>query len=944
VFLENWVEIVQQQYPLELTSETNVPELLEVVNRLDTFWAPEVMRALRDLNDFWNQDNHHSASLYSATRGLVTLSVQALDDTETADRLYAKALAFLAMTKVLTGYTCVREESLLAYTMGYSEPAQTLAQELHESDMVRVYVNHDDARLETVVNQQGVNPESKYFLLMRRAILGGEMGDVLPFVNWVTDAFPNRWLSLPILKTSLDLKVFSNNPALREGLPWLIVANVIQDSALQTNADASEGAGLRDTLRQLLTDGGERYEENGLRNTIEGIQQALNADAAQAQAEGNASVVLANRFDAEVESLCAKCTGPFLDSQVCDAYYRGYFYSAMYHAGLHYLNTLAPTGAEQAYGELLGKATGRSGAAFRRWYRAMAASQAGRISSEALSDTLARQGDLGAPVVLRAFGQQKSHFSYGDPELLDVVTYIVPRLDTRITHRAKLGDYAYTDLYDLKLTETLYQSVVKADPARYHNLRVWLANFTGDEGMLRQLLSSPTLKPQAKARILGYLEKLPDADPALIEDYYQRLIQENLDSLTMCYNYANYLERQGRYAEGRLVLEEWLTRRESPGQDSETVFAHSKIAWLYYREGLYEEGWHVIEPVVQTTWQAGVMERAAELLDKRGLAERAEEMGEAAASRYRDSVRTRALLAGLYWKHGKYDDAAMLLNSAPRKISTSDWRYVIAPRFADAFVNKPEEGASSVGETAPKEGDALKAFSALQSEGIGPFELEGLLFSVEENKDYKLAFEMLSQLQSPGAGENEFTIRAYKNLSQWKGQEEALAWLRGALPADQFAAASMAIYEQGEYGLLWDLIQEVPRGERGDFIWLMRAAAVLRTDGTEDPHYSELLEYFKSATNVEKRPYIMIGRFLLDLVSEDDVLALADSPQRICEVAYYIGLREQLAGRYGDASDWYRIAVKTGQRECGEYRWAYDTLYVWQTEGKSLNLLEAETI
>jgi len=46
-----------------------------------------------------------------------------------------------------------------------------------------------------------------------------------------------------------------------------------------------------------------------------------------------------------------------------------------------------------------------------------------------------------------------------------------------------------------------------------------------------------------------------------------------------------------------------------------------------------------------------------------------------------------------------------------------------------------------------------------------------------------------------------------------------------------------------------------------------------------------------------------------------------------CEVPYYFGVRAQGEKRFGDAADWYRVAVECGMRQEAEYLFAWNELY-----------------
>ena len=56
-----------------------------------------------------------------------------------------------------------------------------------------------------------------------------------------------------------------------------------------------------------------------------------------------------------------------------------------------------------------------------------------------------------------------------------------------------------------------------------------------------------------------------------------------------------------------------------------------------------------------------------------------------------------------------------------------------------------------------------------------------------------------------------------------------------------------------------------------------------------------------------------MGRYLVGLGTEDDMLALAATSRSRSEVAYYLGVRAQHEKRFGDACEWYRVAAESGE-------------------------------
>lgn len=352
------------------------------------------------------------------------------------------------------------------------------------------------------------------------------------------------------------------------------------------------------------------------------------------------------------------------------------------------------------------------------------------------------------------------------------------------------------------------------------------------------------------------------------------------------------------------------------------IYARTALARMHYHEGQYAEGLAAVTPVV-SSGQAGAMERAALLLERLDRRTEAEQMARRVVAAYPDSVRSRAVVAELSWRHDANDAAAAVLASSPHRLSSPDWALTVAPRFAAVF-----------GEAAKERG--LAAFGALLRQNFGHFELQQLAYPLGKAGKNELAFGMVSQLRWPGLGQAEFWIDAYRHLKAWRGKEVALEWLRKQIPLAMLPATSMIMYENDRYELLWDLF-DAAQGRDDDFTWLMRASAAVK-QAPDGKQRTLLREHYATPTG---NHYHAAGRFLSGLITEGDLLGLALDPKRRCELAYYVGLRAQGEGRYAEASDWYRVSVETGLANNGEYRWAHATLARWQSEGKSLARLAA---
>jgi hypothetical protein len=265
------------------------------------------------------------------------------------------------------------------------------------------------------------------------------------------------------------------------------------------------------------------------------------------------------------------------------------------------------------------------------------------------------------------------------------------------------------------------------------------------------------------------------------------------------------------------------------------------------------------------------------------------------------------------------------LKESPQPVRTIDWQLAIAPTFAEVFSTKSEA-------------EVLSAFTTLSSQ-FKNFDLCALAFSLSQLGKNELAFEMLSRLKgSPGEQIN-FWIWGYHQLKIFKGKDVAVQWMKKVLPPPMFGFASMIVYEDDEYDLLWDVLVNADTPDDLAFLWLMRAAAATQSGVEKYPHWNDLVEHYRK---IDHGYYESIGRFLVGLSTEEETRVLITEPKKLCEVAYYIGLRAEVEGRYEDASDWYRASIETALDMNGEYRWSLDKLQRWKQAGKSLKRLALE--
>jgi hypothetical protein len=128
-----------------------------------------------------------------------------------------------------------------------------------------------------------------------------------------------------------------------------------------------------------------------------------------------------------------------------------------------------------------------------------------------------------------------------------------------------------------------------------------------------------------------------------------------------------------------------------------------------------------------------------------------------------------------------------------------------------------------------------------------------------------------------------------------------------------------------------------------EFLWLQRLIAWLALEknpaGLEKDfiaHYKQgWLDNMKSKISGKNtyKYYNAIGRYLLEMISRDELLTRIKTSKQRCEFAYYIGLRERLKSNFPEAARWYRLCRETLLPNNGEFHWASDELFWWAHMG-----------
>jgi len=300
------------------------------------------------------------------------------------------------------------------------------------------------------------------------------------------------------------------------------------------------------------------------------------------------------------------------------------------------------------------------------------------------------------------------------------------------------------------------------------------------------------------------------------------------------------------------------------------------------------------------------------LLD-RDLAERLEKSLDSAPSvlvaRKGDPLVELATQLEAKWKNGELDRAAESLAAPPLALRRVDFRRVVGPRFAEAFAEDDK---------------AIAAFDALAKSTLSSNALLEIASALDDRKRHALAFRLADRIEAKGApslDHLELAMRVHA-FAVRAGERDADERLLRKIPETLRKVAHVAAFGEGEDGVFPKLAgKTVAREGEGELVWLLRAASARRSG--DDAMQKTIRAALETKGSSDFR---RMARHLVGLEDEASVLSIATSPQRACEVAFYLGVRARAEGRTQDANDWFRAAVDTGNVASAEHRWAFSAL------------------
>lgn len=860
--------------------------------RTETMEPLALITVLSELNQQALNNPINPSLLKIAAKAFIRLVYTNFDLLEISDGLEGKALALLILAQDMGTEPLLLEEGMLAYRMGYRKHAMGLLSQLNDTAW-KYYLEKNELQLNRIARDAKPDSLEKYIWLQSFA----ESDRQMDWWTVITSDYNSLTQSFYALTTGAKLSNFSYQTMLMNVIPEMVYSQV----------EASLDPGKTKALQAGKISDDENSVLNKLENLIETRFQLQDNSVIQG-------------FEGILTQASQNYLGPYFSEKNYEDYFRSQFFSPYYRLGLHYLDNLNSIEAAEQFEKLLGSADSGAARELHVWYSNLVSAKTGKINVNAVLNDLQNSTSFGLPPLLRTIEAILPFYAFGRPEKEILCRFLMGHMDARVGHRFKFAGLSREHLLDLNRADTIFQNYVRQEESSDQSITVWLGYYADNPEAILQVAENPNLSVNNRAYAAGLLTDFPD----FRENVWRVLAElQRVDSEAWYIYEISFKvgEDLNNASEIIRMADVWLNKQHANPNvfnDWKAVIAKSKAQ---LSQGDSQSAWDTIQPILETQYGPALRHGVDVLLALKGYRS-ANELAESILERYPDSVPSMGKRLKALWAAQEFKKAADVAGAWKYPSSAEDWRWIIGMDLLDVI-----QGNRSM---------AGEIVNTLKAAGVEDWKLRELAAQAGHEKQYEIAYEIQSRLRIPGPGQLNYDLETYKYMKEVEGKENANRWIASRIRPGSRNFSSMILYDASEMDLLWGLIPSPEQEQYGSVVWLYRAAAMLEGHAITEDQKQSLQNYFTNAGNSH---YEEIGKYLLGLVPEEKLVSRVMNNREMNEATYYLGIKALSEKRYHDAVDWFRASISTGDYNSGEYRWAYDYLYLIMNKNKSLETL-----
>lgn len=850
---------------------------LQYINQVDPRF---ILMGLTLLEEDW-QGGYREATLFQAAARGYALLLQALfpDVTQANDTFASEALAWLALARWMDPQLPLyREEALLARNMGYQAHSASLMKQIApdtislEDSFLDGYLRQDFQTMRRLREKN--NPSILgYFLLAR---LYREIGLRVEAETAASELLRQFPISYPAVIEN----IYSGDLGSAKVLSILYPLDILSFLEKKVSPESlPKPFSWEDRLK------GFSGETSSANISIARVTTLLNQWSPYPQ-EGNFSFIIdADRVKRIYQTL-------YLDALYLRFYVLLHRWNVL-ETSQTYVASLAASDKDHPLILLMqGQTFSQSG---------------NRNSAKTYFERVISHSDAGGFLTYQSFTGLQTPL-----DKIRLLPSAFARLDSRPEHRFKMGWLFQKDIHNYDLAQQFYTAGLKEDPFQY-SAYYSLAMIDGSEEPLLQGLEKYPRSFVLMKSMGEYLAKKDNPESKNKALFFLNKAQELAPSnQTIVSLRAKVLAEGKRYTEAADILTEWINRH--PKTDILIISSmKTKRAEMYLKMGRPQKALDSLAGRIDS-YKAGVILVKARILEALNHIDQAAEIYQAAIDRYPMGISVLAQTAGFYWRNQKHDLAAQVIAKG---------RSIVGP-FSQWYFQEFLEG---IGQTSNE--SIFQAVESLKNRGANLWEIKALALRLGRAGKPDLSIRILTALKGGYLMENlESVVSTYKVMLAWRGKKEAWGYLQGAISEDKKPLVLMILYKDGLAEELLDLIGDPDKSpsEYREFAWLQKLIAWQARD-KQPGHFSTSFSNHYQQSNSD--PYHLIGKFLLGLISQEQLLKKIQTPKQRCEFAYYLGLAERLKGNFSEATQWYHLCLETMLEKNGEFHWATDELFWW---------------